>query len=202
MAIPIFGEIEKLITEHGSAVILRERLALLKDQFDALEKEAKQLREDNKTLKATLAATVRQKEPAKADLALAKKYFAHFHPSGSVLQLLRDQDMAAPFLEKYVDPVFDYTDSWKGPNFEFLDEDIEEARLEFDALIRKFTGELAFKTTPDRHGFISMGFKDVEDRDYMWENQKILNGLSSETAKAFDAFYRIARIRFPNEEIA
>jgi hypothetical protein len=202
MGIPVFSEIEKLITEHGSAVILRERLAFLKDQFDALEKEAKQLRDDNKTLKSTLAAAVRQKEPAKVDLTLAKKYFTHFHPSGPVLRFLREQDMAAPFRKESAEPLFIYTDTWKGPNFEFLDEDIEEARREFDVLVRKFTHELAMKTTPDRHGFVSMGFKDMEDRDYMWADQKILNDFSSESAKAFDAFYKIARVRFPNEEIA
>ena len=37
MAIPLIGEIEKLINEHGSAVILKERIELLKDQYAALE---------------------------------------------------------------------------------------------------------------------------------------------------------------------
>jgi regulator of replication initiation timing len=39
MNIPILGEIEKLINEHGSAVILKERIALVNDKYSALEKE-------------------------------------------------------------------------------------------------------------------------------------------------------------------
>ncbi len=39
MAIPILSEIEKLINEHGSAVILKERLQLAADQYAALEKK-------------------------------------------------------------------------------------------------------------------------------------------------------------------
>lgn len=39
MGIPILGEIEKLITEYGSATILKERIGLAKDQYSALEKE-------------------------------------------------------------------------------------------------------------------------------------------------------------------
>ncbi len=39
MGIPGLSEIERLITEHGSAAILKERLALASDQYSALEKK-------------------------------------------------------------------------------------------------------------------------------------------------------------------
>lgn len=39
MAIPFFGEIEKLINEHGSATILKERISLANDKYSALEKK-------------------------------------------------------------------------------------------------------------------------------------------------------------------
>ena len=39
MGIPILSEIERLISEHGSAAILKERLALASDQYSALEKK-------------------------------------------------------------------------------------------------------------------------------------------------------------------
>jgi hypothetical protein len=47
----IFGEIERLITEHGSASILRERLELAKEQYAALEKKNSDLQGENKTLR-------------------------------------------------------------------------------------------------------------------------------------------------------
>lgn len=46
----LFDGIEKLITEHGSANILRERIALANDQHAALEKKAAALEAENKKL--------------------------------------------------------------------------------------------------------------------------------------------------------
>lgn len=53
--------IEKLINEHGSATILKERIALAKDQYDALETKFEasalrvtQLESENKTLRHSL----------------------------------------------------------------------------------------------------------------------------------------------------
>src|SRR2546430_1402537 len=60
----LFAEIERLITEHGSAAILRERLALLADQAKAQEKElaatqerVTELERENARMKAQLAAS-------------------------------------------------------------------------------------------------------------------------------------------------
>ena len=39
MAIPFLSEIEKLITEHGSAAILKERIALANDKYAMLEQK-------------------------------------------------------------------------------------------------------------------------------------------------------------------
>jgi hypothetical protein len=47
MGIPVLAEIERLITEHGSAAILRERLALASDQYSALEKKVKDFQSEN-----------------------------------------------------------------------------------------------------------------------------------------------------------
>jgi regulator of replication initiation timing len=44
--------IEKLINEHGSATILRERIALAKDQYAALEKKVMDLQLENERLKS------------------------------------------------------------------------------------------------------------------------------------------------------
>ncbi|MES2909868.1 MAG: hypothetical protein V4718_00680 [Pseudomonadota bacterium] len=51
MTIPFFGEIERLITEHGSATILKERIALLKDQFVLLESKVTHLEQENASLR-------------------------------------------------------------------------------------------------------------------------------------------------------
>lgn len=52
MGIPGLAEIERLITEHGSAAILRERLALAAEQYSALEKKVVELQAENDRLKS------------------------------------------------------------------------------------------------------------------------------------------------------
>jgi hypothetical protein len=49
---PLFENIEKLITEHGSAAILRERLSLAADKYAALEVQIAKLKTENERLQA------------------------------------------------------------------------------------------------------------------------------------------------------
>jgi DNA-binding transcriptional ArsR family regulator len=67
MGIPFLGEIERLITEHGSAAILKERLALANDQYSALEgkltdakSRADELASDNERLRRELHDAMEQ----------------------------------------------------------------------------------------------------------------------------------------------
>lgn len=46
--------LEKLISEHGSATILRERISLANDKYAALERKASDFEIENKTLKSNL----------------------------------------------------------------------------------------------------------------------------------------------------
>jgi len=61
----IFGEIERLITEHGSAGILRERLELAKEQHAALEKKISELMAENKTLRQKVEQFQKENEKLK-----------------------------------------------------------------------------------------------------------------------------------------
>jgi len=66
----IFGELERLITEHGSAAILRERLGLAADQYTALEKKNSGLQAENENLRAQLEHL--QKENAELKQAIPR----------------------------------------------------------------------------------------------------------------------------------
>lgn len=52
MGIPVLAEIERLITEHGSAAILRERLGLASEQYAALEKKVAELQAEKERLES------------------------------------------------------------------------------------------------------------------------------------------------------
>ena len=65
----IFDSIEKLITEHGSASILRERLAQAKDQHAILEGKASALERENTQLKSDCERLKLDLDKALADIA-------------------------------------------------------------------------------------------------------------------------------------
>lgn len=80
MGIPILSEFEKLINEHGSAVILKEHLALfqskfglLKDEFSNLEKKNSELKARVAELEAQLSSTLKAEEYVEERGALFKR---------------------------------------------------------------------------------------------------------------------------------
>lgn len=90
--------LEKLINEHGSAVILKERIALANDKYAALEQKladselrAKQLESDNQALRSDL-------QEAKVEIQNLKKLSEKSHSDRleevkeKILVLLASQD--------------------------------------------------------------------------------------------------------------
>jgi len=76
----LFADTERLITEHGSAAILRERLALIADQAKAQEKQLAdalhritQLEQENAQLRAKVTARARADEFVEHRGALFKR---------------------------------------------------------------------------------------------------------------------------------
>lgn len=74
----IFGQIEKLITEHGSASILRDHVNLLKEHFALLEKQNASLKEDNKSLNSKLDACQSNLNQANSEIAQLNKLVDSF----------------------------------------------------------------------------------------------------------------------------
>ena len=69
----LFGPIEKLINEHGSAAILSERIGLLKDKMELLAEENDRLKEQNRELKAE----VNQLREANKKQSVPTEYLEH-----------------------------------------------------------------------------------------------------------------------------
>ena len=74
----IFGEIERLITEHGSATILRQRLELAKEQYSALENKVTELRSENDNLRLQLQQSQQQIEELNKSLPSASEKRSDF----------------------------------------------------------------------------------------------------------------------------
>jgi FtsZ-binding cell division protein ZapB len=67
MGIPFLGEVEKLINEHGSAAILKERIALANDKYAALEMKATDLTEKIAVLEAEKSVLQNEKSVLQAE---------------------------------------------------------------------------------------------------------------------------------------
>ena len=73
MSFPLLDGIEKLINEHGSAVILHERIALAKDQYAALERQVRESLESIATLRVKLEFETNEHEKTKTELMRLKE---------------------------------------------------------------------------------------------------------------------------------
>jgi|GEM_PF-2302466 len=88
--------LERLITEHGSAAILRERIQLLNDRHAAVERERDQLRAEVSALKSQLQAAQAQidqvrrlkEQPDQQDDAQAPKTLDDGHLTEAQLRVL------------------------------------------------------------------------------------------------------------------
>jgi hypothetical protein len=68
--------IEKLINEHGSSAILKERIDFAKDQYAALERQVRESLESIAVLRVKLEMESSQLERAKHELAQLKEEYA------------------------------------------------------------------------------------------------------------------------------
>ena len=76
MGIPILSEIERLINEHGSAAILKERLELANDQYTALERKLAETNERAKGLESEVARLRPELEATRERLHRAEQEIA------------------------------------------------------------------------------------------------------------------------------
>ena len=69
----LFDDFEKLINEHGSANIFRERLLLAEDKYSALEKKAGELKTENKILQKQLEESRQEIENLRNHIVLQEE---------------------------------------------------------------------------------------------------------------------------------
>lgn len=69
----LFAPIERLINEHGSATILREQLALFKDQLCILKEKFSDVVSENEALKSKCAALTKENAELKDQLQMIKE---------------------------------------------------------------------------------------------------------------------------------
>ena len=91
----LFDSIEKLINEHGSAAILKERIDLARDKYEALETERDKLIAERNSLKNSLAE-------ARSEIEHLNKQLAELAPQSGITPL---ESRILELLEKQGHPV-------------------------------------------------------------------------------------------------
>ena len=90
MNIPILSEIERLINEHGSAAILKERLALASDQYSALQKQADKFQSENERLHLDLEECQKQRRTLEEELSHVNSLQDWFPEAGALFKKRAD----------------------------------------------------------------------------------------------------------------
>jgi hypothetical protein len=88
MTIPFLDDIEKVINEHGSSLILKERITLAQDQYSILERQKKDLDTNVVDLKAKNSALEANLEQAQIKIRNLEKQLAKSHE----LNLPKDEE--------------------------------------------------------------------------------------------------------------
>jgi hypothetical protein len=131
------------------------------------------------------------------DRDLFERYATHL--GGSVFQFLREQDMGSSFLREQVIPFYVYNDEWKGPQFEFVDQELEESRKVLHGALVAFIYSMLHNTYADGD-IVSMGLRDHDTDPKKFEVRDEMNALGHAAADAYENFVRLGRRRISENE--
>ena len=82
--------LEKLINEHGSAVILKERITLANDKYAALESENKVLRSENDALRHDIEKLGQQNRTFEERISNVSSLQNYINESGALFKKTQD----------------------------------------------------------------------------------------------------------------
>ena len=139
-------------------------------------------------------ANLKQKDPPLTDhdRNLLERFRELFPSNGPVSLFLREHDIGNPYHVRCVEPIWNYCKEWVGPDFEFVDQDMERLHMVFDEKIRTFANKLSFSTYPhSRENMYTLGMKDLETRPEMIQLRDSLNEMGSEALEACEALMRV-----------
>jgi hypothetical protein len=106
-------------------------------------------------------------------------------PSNGCIKFLREKDFGYSFQIEELEEAHVFLEMRSGPDHEFLDTELEEARVAFRTQLQKFISSLQCNTFPD-------GERQSIDRNMEFTNRALyistIESLNSESAKACEAY--------------
>ena len=145
---------EKLINEHGSATILRERIALAEDKYSMLQEKNKHLSERNELLESKL-------KQAEEEIARLSKILETFNKNQGIGQLNEIEEKILQYLFK-IDDCFYIEDIAS-----IINSDTNTAKYHVNNLLdKKLIIDLLAMGAPTRYKISKNGIKHVvESKD-------------------------------------
>ena len=120
--------------------------------------------------------------------------FLHILPSDSVaIETLRQKDMGDWISIECFKSIDIIADLWDSSDKEFQVKKLERLKLNLIDKLNYLSNLYAQRSGPAGNNCLSIGMKDYEDRDEMWEYKEQLNIAARDAYKSYDKFIRAAR---------
>ena len=127
------------------------------------------------------------------DKELLAKFLEVLPSGGDSIVMLKEHDMGDPVEYEFFRPLNEVEACWNAPDKEFQVKKLQKLKSEFVGSLSTFLSEYAKRSGTDGYGFISIGIRDMEDRQDMLKYKDLLNQLASEAYKNYEAFILTAR---------
>lgn len=151
------------------------------------------------------------KDPIRASLAVPNagqlhdrelfQQFLRALPFDPTIRVLRDYDMGDSIPRQAIDLLYEFSDTWKSVEKEFLDAELEKERIAVHTSASDLAAEIARRTVPiGDQTYISVFSDQLRASGHgrpphVIEDAKILNTKAAEFVSKYEAFVRLCRKR-------
>ena len=149
------------------------------------------------------------KDPIKAKLGLGKKTNRHDQglfkeflkvlPNDPTLRFLKEHDFGNSFNRKYVEPLYDFAETWNSVEKEFINMKLEKKKKELHFQAKELAFEIAKRTVPVGKGdFVSVFSENMRNSNgqrppHVIEDAGVLNEKASSFVPLYENFVRLCR---------
>lgn len=136
------------------------------------------------------------------DKELIQKFRELFSEESGTVSFLREHDIAIPFHNRFMTPVFTFHDTWIGIEFEFDDKQLEDAKVKLKIKVKEYVELVVVETYPhDKNVEITtMDFKDFGNPPEKIQIRDKMNKLGTEVYEEYERFIRVVRSKTKQAE--
>ena len=128
------------------------------------------------------------------DRVLFEKFLTEFPPEGTSVRFLHEQDIGSSFESTRLDQIQHFIYYWHDAAHEFQNVEAEQLRVKLYDKLNAFTHKLYENVTEShRSGWLTMGIKDFDERQYLLKAREDLNEIASDAYALYQELVRLGR---------